>query len=967
MADYNGTDEDDIIDASELDSDIGNIRPGEGNDTITNATGKHTIVSSPGEDNISGEKFGYALWNATQAVTINLKENWTEDGFGTRDTISGVEVIHGSRFGDTFYGTENYEKFFANGGNNILNMGGGDDLVSYANGNSKDYTVTLVGDEIHVTGPTTKDIIIGGRYVEFMDDNKLIDTDYLKKPIKSNFIELVHSFEDATETEAYSYSGADYEAGLINWFPQKVFIFDVNNDGEDDVILPMAKGYAQKGINSATPFIALTVENGKLIFDEDINATMPIDAAAGRSKPLFLEATNSLSYVTSNIYTAAEIDRINPDYSITPPSNLRLTQKIGAYINPEEIFPVLPEAVEDYPLATRAHSMATGDINGDGLDDIYMGRNRGDGGYELIQQSDGTFVLNKQDVYEVINSWPLKNDLGKGYSNFHLDSTLIDVDNDGYDDLLIGIGHGSAHHWIFMNDKGNFTEDNRIKMPDSIYGVDNQMPLLTFPADFDHDGDIDVGVLWTRYEPYYGGYYIQFNLNDGAGNYTDITNLIPNNFDQDAYQPRLTWVEPWQMIDINDDGHIDLAGSRSPDALLNYAPIVYFNDGAGRFEIKEVGSETSGKGKPYAWGDFDKDGKIEYVTFKQEGVFVDGKNTNNFLKFYLFEYDKVLNTGPDFINTSDQGAPGFNERYYLNENSSAQEAVTAGTYTTGLEHYLAEGKDAGLKTFAPFTKVHGYSGNDNIVLREGNETALGYGGNDTIEGGAGNDTIDGGAGSDTAVFRDTYESYTLNYNDDGSLTVKHNPSSSDQIDEGTDTLKNVEKLQFSDLTTSAIQSKYSLSSELDSSKNILEPFSETSKSGTLNFSSGNNIIVADGQAKTLRGLDGDDTYFVSNLLPKNSSIEIIDTSGSNTIQIAANTKVIKTLWTKDATRLTFEDDKVITINGADNFTFNMGGNVTNGTDGVDLTFTEFALSFGIDDVLNLSGSDTGTITDLYII
>ena len=52
----------------------------------------------------------------------------------------------------------------------------------------------------------------------------------------------------------------------------------------------------------------------------------------------------------------------------------------------------------------------------------------------------------------------------KGHSNFHLDSDLIDVDNDGYDDLLIGIGHGSAHHWIFINDDGNFTEDNRIKM-----------------------------------------------------------------------------------------------------------------------------------------------------------------------------------------------------------------------------------------------------------------------------------------------------------------------------------------------------------------------------------------------------------------------------------------------------------------------------------------------------------------------
>ena len=161
--------------------------------------------------------------------------------------------------------------------------------------------------------------------------------------------------------------------------------------------------------------------------------------------------------------------------------------------------------------------------------------------------------------------------------------------------------------------------------------------------------------------------------------------------------------------------------------------------------------------------------------------------------------------------------------------------------------------------------------------------------------------------------------------------------------------------------------KFQLSSTIDPLVNVLEPFSETSKSGTLNFSSGDNIIIADGQAKTLRGLDGDDTYFISNLLPKNSSIEIIDTSGSNTIQIAANTKVVKTLWTKDATRLTFEDDRVITINGADNFTFNMGGNVTSGKDGVDLTFSEFAVSFGINDILNLSGSDTGIITDMYIL
>ena len=45
----------------------------------------------------------------------------------------------------------------------------------------------------------------------------------------------------------------------------------------------------------------------------------------------------------------------------------------------------------------------------------------------------------------------------------------------------------------------------------------------------------------------------------------------------------------------------------------------------------------------------------------------------------------------------------------------------------------------------------------------------------------------------------------------------------------------------------------------------------------------------------------------------------------------------------------------------------MGGNVTDGTEGTDLVFLDFAKTFGINDVLNLNGSDTGLYTDLYII
>ena len=161
--------------------------------------------------------------------------------------------------------------------------------------------------------------------------------------------------------------------------------------------------------------------------------------------------------------------------------------------------------------------------------------------------------------------------------------------------------------------------------------------------------------------------------------------------------------------------------------------------------------------------------------------------------------------------------------------------------------------------------------------------------------------------------------------------------------------------------------KYKLSLTADSNKNTLEAHSDSVLSGTLNFNAGENIIILDGQAKNYRGLEGDDTYFVSQLLPKSGKVSITDTEGTNTIQIPYNTYVDKTLFTKNAARLTLEDGREITINSADKFSYNVGGNVTNGTAGVDLTYTEFARSFGVADILDSSGAQTGAISDMYII
>ncbi|MDY0975949.1 DUF4214 domain-containing protein [Massilia sp. CFBP9012] len=64
--------------------------------------------------------------------------------------------------------------------------------------------------------------------------------------------------------------------------------------------------------------------------------------------------------------------------------------------------------------------------------------------------------------------------------------------------------------------------------------------------------------------------------------------------------------------------------------------------------------------------------------------------------------------------------------------------------------------------------------------------------NDTLQGNGGNDMIDGGAGIDTVVYNGNRNNYTFGTLGDGALTVSGA--------EGTDTLRNIDWLQFADMT-----------------------------------------------------------------------------------------------------------------------------------------------------------------------
>ena len=150
-------------------------------------------------------------------------------------------------------------------------------------------------------------------------------------------------------------------------------------------------------------------------------------------------------------------------------------------------------------------------------------------------------------------------------------------------------------------------------------------------------------------------------------------------------------------------------------------------------------------------------------------------------------------------------------------------------------------------------------------------------------------------------------------------------------------------------------------------KSTLEPFNSETIKGTLNYSESNDIIVITGGAETERGSYGDDIYVVSDLIPFNSNISIIDNFGSNKIQFPDNTFFSKAIFTQDAVRLTLSNSKVVTINNADKFTFNLGANITSGDISEDLDYNEFASNFEITDVLNLSQSVESTIFDVYLI
>jgi hypothetical protein len=138
---------------------------------------------------------------------------------------------------------------------------------------------------------------------------------------------------------------------------------------------------------------------------------------------------------------------------------------------------------------------------------------------------------------------------------------------------------------------------------------------------------------------------------------------------------------------------------------------------------------------------------------------------------------------------------------------------------------------------------------------------------------------------------------------------------------------------------------------------------------SLNFNSGKNYIIPTENDMTYRGLGGDDVYIISKAIPGNTKIQIIDTEGSNIIELVDGITITTSLFTKNATRLTLSNGSEVTINGADKFTYETSGNSTTGDVGSQWSYSDFVKGMGVTDGPPSSGSKNGTssfiITDTF--
>ena len=242
--------------------------------------------------------------------------------------------------------------------------------------------------------------------------------------------------------------------------------------------------------------------------------------------------------------------------------------------------------------------LAVGDVNGDHLDDFFVGSAQyGGGGLMYLQTANQKFKKSPSQPWK--DDSPGSEDMG---------CLLFDADNDGDNDLYVVSGgsenEGYSKYYqdrIYLNDgKGNF------KMDASLLPEITSSGSCVVACDYDKDGDKDLfigGRIISGKYPLPPRSYILKNEN---GKFVDLTNTVCS----ELLNPGLVTSALWS--DFNSDGNIDLI------VTGEWMPLLFFKN-TGKGTLVNV-TQSVGLEKSNGWwnslisGDFDNDGDMDYVS-----------------------------------------------------------------------------------------------------------------------------------------------------------------------------------------------------------------------------------------------------------------------------------------------------------------------------------------------------------------